>query len=137
MLLEHGEIDESSSQIQAIDDQAMYYRQSYFQGKKILAGVFVASDKQQLPQGWVSQFYEARANDAQKRGTIAANVVELQDEKIFCQCLKVPVAAIKAAIAKGSSSVERVRECTGAGNSCGSCIGDISLMLDHYAKRVG
>jgi len=137
LLLEHGEIDESSRQIQAIDDKAMYYRQSYFHGKKLLAGVFVASDKKQLPQGWVSQFYAARENDAQMRGTIAADVVALQDEKIFCQCLKVSVANIKSAIAEDSSSVERVRECTGAGNSCGSCIGDISLMLDHYAKRVG
>jgi assimilatory nitrate reductase catalytic subunit len=134
LLLERGEINESSSQIQAIDEQAMYFRQSYFQGNKLLAGVFVASDKKQLPQGWVSQFYEARENDSQKRGTITADVVELQDEKIFCQCLKVPVANIKSAIAKDYSSVESVRECTGAGNSCGSCIGDISLMLDHYAK---
>jgi len=137
LLLERGEIEESSSQIQAIDEKAMYYRQSYFQGKELLAGVFVASDKKQLPQGWVSQFYETREGDVQKRGTIASNVVELQDEKIFCQCLKVPVGDIKTAIAEDASSVENVRKCTGAGNSCGSCIGDISLMLDHYAKRVG
>jgi len=137
LLLECGEIDQSSSQIKAIDDKARYYRQSYFQAKKLLAGVFVAANKKQLPQGWVSQFYQERESDAQKRGTIASNVVELQDQKIFCQCLKVPVSEIKSAIADDASSVENIRKCTGAGNSCGSCIGDISLMLDHYAKRVG
>ena len=125
-----------TSQIEAIDVKAKYYRQSYFKGSELQAGLFVASTKQQLPQGWDSHFYDHRAGDMQKRGSIAANVVNLQDEKIFCQCLKVPVSKIKAAIADKAVNVDQVRKCTGAGNSCGSCIGDISLMLGHYLKQV-
>ena len=125
-----------TSQIEAIDVKAKYYRQSYFKGSELQAGLFVASTKQQLPQGWVSHFYDHRAGDMQKRGSIAANVVNLQDEKIFCQCLKVPISKIKAAIADKAVNVDQVRKCTGAGNSCGSCIGDISLMLGHYLKQV-
>lgn len=124
-----------TSQIQAVDEKSEYFRLSFFEGRALKSGIFVARTKQQLPQGWVSQFYDAASSDMQKRGSIAANVLELQDEKIFCQCLKVPVRAVKAAIFDNATSVEQVRKCTGAGNSCGSCIGDISLMLGDFAKQ--
>ncbi|MCJ8337517.1 MAG: nitrate reductase [Pseudomonadales bacterium] len=123
-----------SSHLKAIDDKSQYYRQSYFTDQQPQAAVFVARQKQNLPGGWVNQFFNPAAGSRGRLQPIAADVETMQNQQLFCQCLKVPVKDIKAALEAGHSSVDSIRKLTGAGNSCGSCIGDLSLMLSHAAR---
>ncbi|EPJ48265.1 MAG: hypothetical protein OFPI_30310 [Osedax symbiont Rs2] len=123
-----------SNQLQALDDKTQYFRQIFFTDEQPQAAVFVAAQKQNLPGGWVSQFFNPTAGSRGKLQPIAADVTAMQDQQLFCQCLKVPVADIKAALEAGHSNVDSIRQLTGAGNSCGSCIGDLSLMLLQTAR---
>ena len=118
-----------SSHLKALDDKSQYYRQSYFTDEQPQAAVFVGAQKQNLPGGWVSQFFNPTVGSRGKLQPIAADVAAMQNQQLFCQCLKVPVGDIKAALEAGHSSVQSICQLTGAGNSCGSCIGDLSLML--------
>ncbi|MCJ8300355.1 MAG: molybdopterin-dependent oxidoreductase, partial [Pseudomonadales bacterium] len=123
-----------SSHLKALDNKSQYYRQSYFNDQQPQAAVFVARQKQNLPGGWVNQFFNPAAGSRGRLQPIAADVEAMQNQQVFCQCFKVPVKDIKAALEAGHSSVESIRKLTGAGNSCGSCIGDLSLMLSHAAR---
>ncbi len=117
---------EHSTVFDASDPKKQYYRNSYFSGDQARAAVLVASSKADLPDGWVSQFYQGQGN---KQQAISNNSTALKQQKTFCQCLNIPYSEITEAVAQGKLSLDQIREKTGAGNGCGSCIGDISLAL--------
>jgi assimilatory nitrate reductase catalytic subunit len=110
------------------DKKTQYYRHSYYLNGEVEAGIFVAENKCALPDGWISQFFNKEHNNLAKRQILSANVTQMNAKKVFCQCLKIPYSVIEKTL-QGNHSLQRIRELTGAGNGCGSCIGDISLML--------
>ncbi|NRA61090.1 MAG: molybdopterin-dependent oxidoreductase [Psychrobium sp.] len=122
-------LDNSSAlaSLNASDPKQLYFRKSFLDNGEMVAGISVAARKQDLPEGWISQFFTD--NEANKRQFISADVVSVQQQKTFCQCLNIPMSEIKTAMASGQLTVADIRKKTGAGNGCGSCIGDISLAL--------
>jgi len=122
-------------QLNASDPVAQYYRHHYFEQGELVAGILVAPTRDKLPKGWISQFYQLASNDESKRQLISSDVIALQQRKTFCQCLNVAVGDLEQAIASGEISIAKIREMTGAGNGCGSCIGDISLLLAQVGQK--
>ena len=58
------------------------------------------------------------------------------DENIICTCLDVTEHEIMDAInSKGARTVEDIREITGAGTSCGSCIPELEEILDREQSK--
>lgn len=49
--------------------------------------------------------------------------------KTICYCLNVNEDDIKEAISQGANSVDDIKEATGAGTACGSCIKRIDKIL--------
>jgi len=121
--------DKYAKTMVATDPKQQYFRQHYFANDILDAGIFVAKTKQDLPQGWVSNFYQMSNDDSAKRSLLSNDVAALQQQKTFCQCLNIAVGDIKEAIDSGELSIASIREKTGAGGGCGSCISDIALLL--------
>jgi assimilatory nitrate reductase catalytic subunit len=134
MLLEHLQIfiktllDNTEPSVWAEDDKGCYYRYCYYQNGGVEAGIFVGEKKVELPQGWISHFFQQDNNNLAKRQVLTANVEAMSQQKIFCQCLKISYDQVTQAL-KTTANIDKIRELTGAGNGCGSCIGDISLLL--------
>jgi assimilatory nitrate reductase catalytic subunit len=134
VLLEHlqafikTQLVNTEQSVWAEDDKGSYYRYCYYQNNGVEAGIFVAEKKSDLPQGWISHFFQKENNDLAKRQVLTANVAAMSQQKIFCQCLKISYDQITQAL-KSTANIDKIRELTGAGNGCGSCIGDISLLL--------
>lgn len=53
--------------------------------------------------------------------TRLASVHNWPDERLVCNCLKVPKSALSVAIAEGACTIVELGKCTGAGTVCGSC----------------
>lgn len=121
---------ESFERLSASDPSKQYYRQSYLVAGQLAAGVVVAETKGQLPNGWLSQFYQTTDDNEAKRRFISGDVKQQQQQKTFCQCLNIPVGQITNALESGDLTVAQIRAATGAGGGCGSCIGDISLLIE-------
>jgi len=113
----------------ANDDKGQYFRQHYFNQGQLEAGIFTATIMQNLPQGWVSNFYLMNNDNTAKRSLLSSDVDALQQQKTFCQCLNIAVGDIKEAITSGELDIAKIRKKTGAGGGCGSCISDIALLI--------
>ena len=114
--------------ISAQDKKTKYYRHCYYLDSQVKAGIFVAKCKSTLPQGWISQFFNKENNNLTKRQILSSNTAQMNAEKLFCQCLKIPYSVIQKTL-ESKLSLQQIRDMTGAGSGCGSCIGDISLLL--------
>ncbi len=53
-----------------------------------------------------------------------------------CSCMNVGINTLRAAIAKGADSVDKLGECTGAGTNCGSCKPEIAALLVPQTTKV-
>lgn len=127
-------IDHNKVQIlNASDPTKKYFRKSYFVEDNMQATILVAQQKDDLPQGWISQLFKLTDSADVKRNVISDDSKRLQSKNTFCQCLQVELNDIEQAIASGEITVDSIRVKTKAGNGCGSCIGDIALKLKQYA----
>ena len=127
-------IDHNKVQIlNASDPTKKYFRKSYFVEDNMQATILVAQQKDDLPQGWISQLFKLTDSADVKRNVISGDSKRLQSKNTFCQCLQVELNDIEQAIASGEITVDSIRVKTKAGNGCGSCIGDIALKLKQYA----
>lgn len=106
-----------------------YFRKSYLSKGQLQSAILVSHKKTDLPQGWISQCYQLGDSINDKRDLLSNDVQQLQQKKTFCQCLNIDLSRVTEAIEQGELTVDNIRKKTGAGNGCGSCIGDISLIL--------
>lgn len=113
----------------ASDPKGQYFRQQCFTQGQLAAGIFVAKTKDDLPQGWISNFFQMDSDANSKRSLLSNDVSALQQQKTFCQCLNIAVGDINEAIDSGELDIDKIRAQTGAGSGCGSCISDIALLL--------
>jgi len=128
-LSEHEELNNFDI-LNASEPSKQYFRKSYFNKGNLHSAILVAKEKDDLPLGWISQVYKPSNKNNVKRDLISNDSKHLQTKKTFCHCLNIDINNIEQAIADGDITVASVRAKTGAGNGCGSCIGDISLMLN-------
>ena len=115
--------------LNASDSIKNYFRKSYFIKDDMQATILVAQQKDDLPQGWISQIFTLTDNIDIKRNILSNDSKHLQVKSTFCHCLRVELKDIEHAIDSGEITVESIRAKTNAGNGCGSCIGDIALKL--------
>lgn len=115
--------------LNASEPLKQYFRKSYLRQGQLQSAILVSPDKTDLPQGWISQCYQLGDTINDKRDLLSNDAKQLQQKKTFCQCLNIELNQITAAIDQGDLTVDDIRAKTGAGNGCGSCIGDISLLL--------
>jgi len=130
---EQNTIDQGQDSLNASEPLKQYFRKSYLTQGKLQSAILVSPNKSDLPQGWISQCYQLGESINDKRGLISNDAKQLQQKKTFCQCLNIELNQVTQAIEQGDLTVGDIRAKTGAGNGCGSCIGDIALML----KEVG
>ena len=115
--------------LNASEPLKQYFRKSYLKEGQLQSAILVSPKKDDLPQGWISQCYQLGKTINDKRDLLSNDVKQLQQKNTFCQCLNIELSQVTEAIEQGDLTVEKVREKTRVGNGCGSCIGDISLML--------
>jgi len=106
-----------------------YYQAGYLDQQGMQAGCFVSNTKQLLPAGWTSHFFNPSKFDSVKRELMHQKASDVIGKTTFCQCLNVNRDSVKEAIDTGSLTVQEIKEKTGAGNGCGSCIDDILTQL--------
>jgi assimilatory nitrate reductase catalytic subunit len=106
-----------------------YYQAGYLNDNEMLAGCFVASKKHLLPMGWAGHFFDTLKFLEIKKDLMFEDVNKVKDKTTFCQCLNVNIGQLREAINAGAISLSKIREKTGAGNGCGSCIDDIIAQL--------
>ena len=107
-----------------------YYQAGYLEKDSMQAGCFVSSSKSLLPAGWTSHFFNPAKFDSVKREFLHQKASDVVGKTTFCQCLNVNRDSVKEAIDSGSLTVQEIKEKTGAGNGCGSCIDDILTQLN-------
>lgn len=115
--------------LRADDARTVYFRRQFLHDGELVAGIFVAKNSGDLPQGWISQFYQRGSNTADKRSRLSNDVIALRQENTFCQCLNIAVGDVERAIASGDLDINQIKDKTGAGKGCGSCISDIAQRL--------
>lgn len=115
--------------LNASEPLKQYFRKSYLKQGQLQSAVLVSPHKTDLPQGWISQCYQLGDTINDQRDLLSNDAKQLQQKKTFCQCLNIELNQVTQAIEQGDLTVDNIRAKTGAGNGCGSCIGDISLLL--------
>ncbi|MEY8215129.1 MAG: molybdopterin-dependent oxidoreductase [Colwellia sp.] len=128
-LSEHEEFNDFDI-LNASEPSKHYFRKSYFKKEKLHSAVLVAKEKDDLPLGWISQVYNPSNVNNIKREFLSNDSKHLQTKQTFCHCLNININDIEQAITDGDITVASIRAKTNAGNGCGSCIGDISLLLN-------
>lgn len=123
----------SQDSLNASEPLKHYYRKSYLTHGKLESAILVSPDKDDLPQGWISQCYQLGDSLNDKRDLLSNDAKQLQQKKIFCQCLNIELKQVTQAIAQGHLTVEEIQAKSGVGKGCSSCVGDISLMLQELA----
>lgn len=131
----HELMQAASSSLNASEPLKQYYRKSYLLNSTMHCAVLVGKQKQDLPHGWLSQFYQQASELSAKRNVITADIEKVQGQKTFCQCLNIAKEDIHQAVESGKLTLADIRTKTGAGNGCGSCIGDIALLLKKKAQQ--
>lgn len=56
-------------------------------------------------------------------------------EEIVCSCMDVTNGQIKDAVFAGASTLEEVKDATGAGTVCGVCEGEIEHLIEVFVKE--
>lgn len=118
--------------LNASEPSKQYFRKSFLRKGQLQSAVLVSPNKADLPQGWIGKCYQLGASINENRDLISNDGKKLQQKKAFCQCLNIELQQVTQAIEQGQLTVADIREKTGAGNGCGSCIGDISLTLKEF-----
>ena len=58
-------------------------------------------------------------------------------EKIVCECFGVTGQMIKDAVENGASTLEDIREMTGAAAGCGGCTDEVEQLLGYFTAENG
>lgn len=53
-------------------------------------------------------------------------------DKIVCNCYSITNGGIKEAVDNGATTLEEVKEVTGAGTICGVCLDDVQRLVDEF-----
>jgi assimilatory nitrate reductase catalytic subunit len=115
------------------DRQSGDLRLAFFDGDRMLAAIFVASQPVAVARNWATGQLTATHADLRKRfaivaGRPGADVVD--SGATVCSCFSVGVNRIIGAVRGGCHSVESVGKHTNAGTNCGSCRAEIREIID-------
>jgi len=56
-------------------------------------------------------------------------------DKIVCNCYSITNGGIKEAVENGATTLEEVKEVTGAGTICGACLEDVAHLVEQFVAE--
>ena len=120
-------------QVELQDKNAGIYRLSCFKEGNLIAAVFVSSTIINHSKQWIAdQLGKTTSPDSRFRLLAGMPNKDLPDKgTIVCSCYMVGVNQIKEGISgKNCKSINAIGELTQAGTNCGSCRGELQLLLN-------
>ena len=115
------------------DQQSGDLRLAFFDGKRLLAALFLARQPVAVARNWAISQLAACHDDLRKRFALVAGrpgADQPDPGATVCSCFSVGVNQIVAAVRSGCHSVEAVGKATNAGTNCGSCRSEIRGIID-------
>ncbi|WP_267549086.1 nitrate reductase [Rhizobium rhizogenes] len=108
-------------------------RLAFFDGERLLAALFVASQPVAVARSWAIAQLSASHGNLRKRFALVAGrpgADTVDAGATVCSCFSVGVNQIVTAIRGGCHSVEAVGKALNAGTNCGSCRAEIRGIID-------
>ncbi|NTF45074.1 nitrate reductase [Rhizobium rhizogenes] len=108
-------------------------RLAFFDGERLLAALFVASQPVAVARSWAIAQLSASHGNLRKRFALVAGrpgADTVDAGATVCSCFSVGVNQIVSAIRGGCHSVEAVGKALNAGTNCGSCRAEIRGIID-------
>ncbi|MGV1756977.1 molybdopterin-dependent oxidoreductase [Rhizobium sp. A22-96] len=108
-------------------------RLAFFDGERLLAALFVASQPVAVARNWAIAQLSASHGNLRKRFALVAGrpgADTVDAGATVCSCFSVGVNQIVIAIRGGCHSVEAVGKALNAGTNCGSCRAEIRGIID-------
>ncbi|MDB5525139.1 MAG: nitrate reductase [Rhizobium sp.] len=115
------------------DAQTGDLRLAFFDGDRLVAALFLASQPVAVARNWAVAQLTERHSELRKRFAIIAGrpgAGRPDPGATVCSCNSIGVNQIVAAIRDGCHSVEAVGKATTAGTNCGSCRAEITGIID-------
>ncbi|TEW55766.1 nitrate reductase [Psychromonas sp. RZ22] len=114
------------------ESQQMIYRYAFVQNQQ-LNNAYVASEQLSTQSlDWLQSVLDLPLDNSIEK-TLISGIVEgkLAQGKIICACKQVGINTITNAIQEqGCYSLDSIKECTGAGTGCGSCLPEIATIIE-------
>ncbi|TQV84880.1 nitrate reductase [Aliikangiella coralliicola] len=107
------------------------FQSTVFDGDRLLWSMQISSRKSGIDDSWFTELLKAEVSPQLARALLSGNAnKEIEQDKPLCLCMKVSKKQIESTIVGcGISDITKISELTGAGRACGSCMGDIAMML--------
>jgi len=115
------------------DQQSGDLRLAFFDGKRLLAALFLAREPVAVARNWAISQLTAEHTNLRKRFALVAGrpgADKPDPGATVCSCFSVGVNQIVAAVRGGCHSVEAVGKELNAGTNCGSCRAEIRGIVD-------
>ncbi len=115
------------------DRQSGDLRLAFFDGDRLLAAFFLASQPVAVARNWAIEQLSVRHTELAKRFAVVAGrpgAGRMDPGATVCSCFGVGVNQIVAAVRGGCRGVEAVGKETNAGTNCGSCRAEIRGIID-------
>ena len=130
---------DNASWAEYMDTAHNHYRAAHFIGSKLESCIFIGPDSELPERDWlISLFQKDQLNKAERMALLTGKPPVSQEDKgkIVCVCFGVgEKQIIKAIKTQGLTSVEDIGQHLQAGTNCGSCLPEISELLQKVRKE--
>lgn len=125
--------------IEYFDTAQNQYRAAQFKGSRLINCVFIGPNQQLPPRDWLMTLFRKEALSKHERGSLLTGKPASQQEdtgKVVCACFSVGEKTILKAIQeKGLKTTKEVGEYLQAGTNCGSCLPELSAMIEETLAK--
>jgi len=133
------DLAEGAERIDYEDPAQNRYRTALVKDNRLQAALFVAPTPELPPRSWLgSLFAEGELDNKTRLNLLAGQLSGAKDEgRIICSCFGVGINTIMEAIQKDHlTSVEAIGQALKAGTNCGSCIPELTEILESCKDQV-
>ena len=120
------------------DSRVGHYRYAAFRGSRLIGCLFVSPEPVQVSRAWLTeQMRETYATPHSRMGLLAgrSGVAGEEPGSIICSCFRVGINQIQAAADRGCATTQAIGATLKAGTNCGSCLGEIRLILSSRMRQ--
>lgn len=127
-LAELTEVAGGEVQVQAfVDSEESCHRRAVWQSDQLIACFWLAETLTGKESEWAEALL-GRSLSGQKISTVYREG-RLEQERMVCSCKQIGIKVLRQAVKKGADSLCLLKEKTGAGTGCGSCVVEIESLL--------